>query len=74
MCSSVLLDAASACPGRPPRRRPRPTRAGQKLLAEGDTLADKGDTTEAEIRYQQAMEKLLPGLRSCPSSTRSSGT
>jgi hypothetical protein len=40
--------------------------AGRKLLDEGDALADKGETTEAEIRYQQAMEKLLPGLRHLP--------
>jgi hypothetical protein len=39
------------------------TSAGKKLLREGDALADKGDTTEAVIRYQQAFEQLLPGMR-----------
>ncbi len=34
---------------------------GKKLLAEGDELADKGDTTEAVVRYKRAFEQLLPG-------------
>jgi hypothetical protein len=51
---------------------PRPAQAddleadaatGKKLLREGDALADKGETTEAVIRYQQAFEQLLPGMR-----------
>ncbi len=37
--------------------------AGGKLLAEGDALADKGDTTEAQLRYKLAFEQLLPGMR-----------
>lgn len=37
--------------------------AGRALLGEGDALADKGDTTEAAIRYKRAFEKLLPGIR-----------
>ena len=36
---------------------------GRKLLAEGDVLADKGDTTEAQLRYKLAFEQLLPGMR-----------
>src|SRR6266498_3793271 len=43
--------------------------AGKKLLAEGDKLADKGDTTEAQFRYKQAFEQLLPGLRKLPFKT-----
>src|SRR3954451_7593107 len=39
------------------------TAAGKKLLAEGDSLADKGDTTEAVLRYKQAFEQILPGMR-----------
>jgi hypothetical protein len=39
---------------------------GLKLLKEGDALADQGKTTDAEVRYQQAMEKLLPGMRHLP--------
>ena len=39
------------------------TAAGKSLLHEGDTLADKGETTEAVIRYKRAFEQLLPGLR-----------
>jgi hypothetical protein len=40
--------------------------AGKKLLAEGDALADKGETTEAVIRYKRAFERLLPGMRKVP--------
>lgn len=39
---------------------------GKKLLDEGDKLADKGETTEAVIRYKQAFEQLLPGMRRIP--------
>ena len=41
-------------------------KAGRALLAEGDAAADKGDTTEAVIRYKRAFEKLLPGMRKLP--------
>ncbi len=39
---------------------------GKKLLAEGDALADKGETTEAVVRYKRAFERLLPGMRKIP--------
>ncbi len=39
---------------------------GVNLLAEGDDLADKGEYTEAVIRYKRAMERLLPTLRQIP--------
>jgi hypothetical protein len=39
---------------------------GRRLLAEGDDLADKGDTAEAVIRYKRAFEQLLPGMRKIP--------
>src|SRR5262249_9811693 len=38
-------------------------RAGKTLLAEGDRLADKDQTTDALIRYKQAFERLLPVMR-----------
>ncbi len=41
-------------------------REGVSLLAEGDGLADKGEYTEAVIRYKRAMERLLPSLRHLP--------
>ena len=44
-------------------------KAGKALLAEGDALADQGDTTEAVIRYKRAFEKLLPGMRKVPFKT-----
>jgi hypothetical protein len=40
--------------------------AGKGLLAEGDALADKGETTEAVVRYKKAFEALLPGMRKIP--------
>ena len=39
---------------------------GKKLLAEGDRLADDKKPNEAVIRYKQAFEQLLPGLRHLP--------
>src|SRR3954452_15169847 len=39
---------------------------GKALLAEGDALADKGQATEAVIRYKRAFERLLPGMRKLP--------
>src|SRR4051794_14864430 len=39
---------------------------GEQLLSEGDALADRGETTEALLRYKQAIEQLLPGLRGLP--------
>jgi hypothetical protein len=39
---------------------------GIKLLRDGDSLADKGNPTEAVIRYQEAFEQLLPGMRKLP--------
>jgi hypothetical protein len=41
-------------------------RAGTKLLEEGDHLADKGQYTEAVIRYKRGLERLLPKLRRIP--------
>jgi hypothetical protein len=43
--------------------------AGLVLLKQGDQQADEGKTTDAEILYQQAMEKLLPGIRRLPFKT-----
>ena len=39
------------------------TARGKELLAEGDALADKKEPTEAVLKYKQAFEQLLPGLR-----------
>ena len=40
--------------------------AGKALLAEGDAAADKGDPTEAVLKYKSAFEQLLPGMRKLP--------
>lgn len=39
---------------------------GKQLLKEGDAQADRGQSTDAELTYQRAMEKLLPGIRRLP--------
>jgi hypothetical protein len=41
-------------------------REGIKLLDEGDRLADKGQYTDAVIRYKRGIERLLPRLRRLP--------
>ena len=38
-------------------------REGTRLLEEGDRLADKGQYTDAVIRYKRAFESILPQLR-----------
>ncbi len=43
--------------------------AGKTLLNEGDEAADRGETTEAVIRYKKAFEELLPGMRKIPFKT-----
>jgi hypothetical protein len=42
------------------------TKAGTKLLSEGDRLADEGKPGEAVMRYKSAFEQLLPRLRKIP--------
>src|SRR5437879_4708211 len=39
---------------------------GRKLLNQGDSLADEGKPTDAVLRYKQAFEQLLPGMRKLP--------
>lgn len=58
-----------SCFAHSPLAKASDVESGLTLLKEGDALADKGETTEAEIRYQKAMEKLLPGLRRLPFKT-----
>jgi len=40
--------------------------AGTALLKEGDRVADQGDPTEAQLRYKEGFERILPGLRRIP--------
>ncbi len=42
---------------------PSSTARGKELLAEGDRLADAKEPTEAVLKYKQAFEQLLPGIR-----------
>lgn len=39
---------------------------GTKLLKEGDHSADNGQPNEAQIRYKEGFEHILPGLRRIP--------
>jgi hypothetical protein len=41
-------------------------REGTRLLREGDQLADKGEYTDAVIRYKRGFESILPNLRKIP--------
>jgi hypothetical protein len=49
-------------------------KAGTKLLAEGDRLADEGKPGEAVIRYKSALSSFCPGCARFHSCTRSSVT
>lgn len=40
--------------------------AGLELLRQGDRSADAGKINQAQVKYQAAMEKLLPGIRHKP--------
>ncbi len=67
VAAAILLSAlAATLPARAEEGRKADTQAGTRLLAEGDSLADKGDTTEAVLRYKQAYEQILPGMRKLP--------
>jgi hypothetical protein len=58
--------ALAAAPARADEKLAVDIKAGTRLLAEGDRLADEGKTAEAVIRYKSAFEKILPGLRKIP--------
>ncbi|GIW88895.1 MAG: hypothetical protein KatS3mg108_3219 [Isosphaeraceae bacterium] len=62
----VALTLFAQAPSPPDNAPASSLEAGLQLLREGDELADAGKTTDAEIRYQQAMELLLPRLRGLP--------
>lgn len=69
MLCSLILACGLAVAAAPPTRGDdlkADVDHGKKLLAEGDALGDKGNGTEAQVRYQQAFEHLLPGLRKLP--------
>ena len=64
LASIVGLLACLLSPiGAPADDLPASTERGKELLAEGDKLADRKETTEAVLKYKQAFEQLLPGLR-----------
>jgi hypothetical protein len=61
----LLLGGTAARADDPPA--PKSDReAGLALLKQGDAEADAGRTTDAVVRYKEAYEKLLPGLRKLP--------
>ncbi len=63
---TLAFAALLAAPGARASDLPADSSKGKELLKEGDGLADKQETTEAVIRYKQAFEQLLPGLRKLP--------
>ncbi len=70
-CRSFLLAAVvflgfSQAVSRADDPRPADAEVGRQLLAEGDALADQGKTTEAVLKYKEAIEQLLPGMRRLP--------
>jgi hypothetical protein len=62
---TLLVPGLRADDNAPPSR-PADVATGLDLLKKGDAEADEGKTTDAEIKYQEAMEQLLPGLRKLP--------
>ena len=66
-CAAVLALALAAV--RPPAavaQQAGGVPAGQRLLAEGDALADEGKYDEAVMKYMDAYEALLPSMRKLP--------
>ena len=65
--SIVLLASAAFVTAPPGRAEDHPdVKAGLDLLKTGDDLADAGETNDAQVRYKEAFEKILPRLRGIP--------
>jgi hypothetical protein len=62
----LLMTFRPAAAGDDQADRKEAIRAGTALLREGDELADKGQYTEAVVRYKKGFETLLPGMRKIP--------
>ncbi len=56
---SVALSAAA----QQPPHLAREVESGLELIRTGDALADSGKVNEAQIRYHEAMERILPSVR-----------
>lgn len=64
VAASLTLAVALGCTA---RAEDHPdVKAGTDLLKTGDDLADKGQPNDAQIRYKEAFEKILPRLRGIP--------
>ncbi len=61
--SLALLALLAPSPPAPAAALEANVTVGKALLDEGDALADKGKANEAVVRYKQAFEQLLPGIR-----------
>lgn len=61
-----LLCLVSTIAARAERPAADDAKAGVELLKRGDQEADDGKPTEAQIRYKEGFERLLPGLRRIP--------
>src|SRR5258708_34779943 len=60
---AVLLASLIAPSATPADDLPASVERGKELLEEGDKLADRKEPTEAVLKYKQAFEQLLPGIR-----------
>lgn len=61
LVSAVIVTVGIAKAGHKPD-----VKAGTDLLRTGDALADGGKPNDAQIRYKEAFEKILPRLRGIP--------
>ena len=62
--SIVALFASLLAPAAAPADDlPASVERGKELLEQGDKLADRKEPTEAVLKYKQAFEQLLPGIR-----------
>jgi hypothetical protein len=60
---ALLITSLAGSASFPGDDLPASLEQGQKLLAEGDALADQKNPNEAVLKYKLAFEQLLPGIR-----------
>jgi hypothetical protein len=60
----VLISASALMLAQQSPEAAREVEAGLELIRGGDALADSGKVNEAQIRYHEAMERILPSVRS----------
>jgi hypothetical protein len=66
LCAASLAVALAAPPRAARAQQAADVPRGQRLLSEGDALADEGKYDDAVMRYMDAFEALLPSMRKLP--------